>query len=303
MVQPNGSWVAIPTPFNRDGSIDYGGFETLIDFHRQHGTNMLLVMGSAGEATLLSPEERRGIVKRVAAYAKSRLPVFFGAALPTTAETVRFSQYAEGEGADGLVFVAPPYLLPPREAVFEHLRSCMQAVSIPTAIYNNPARVGVNIDPETIVRLAEECSNFIADKEAMGDVRQLVEVKRRLGDRLSILCCDYPRYSILLPLLALGGDGAANIGGNLIPEEMARMAAPWESHEQMIESRRLYFHYAPLLETFYRLPNPIVIKAALNHLGLPGGALRRPNPDLQEPLLSELREAMDAFGVTAAYRG
>jgi len=303
MTHPSGSWVAIPTPFNQDGTIDYGGFETLIDFHTQHDTTMLLVMGSAGEATLLTSEERRHIVTRVVKYAKGKIPVFFGAALPTTADTVSFSTFAEAEGADGLVYLAPPYLLPPQEAVLTHLRTCMQSVTIPTAIYNNPARVGVHITPDTIVTLAEECENFVADKEAMGDVRQLVEVKRRLGDRLSILCCDYPKYSILLPLLSLGGEGAANIGGNLIPEEMAHMARPWNSYEQMIESRDLYFHYAPLLETFYRLPNPIVIKAALDHIGLPGGPLRLPNPNVKEPLLSSLKEMMDSFGVTSKYRG
>ncbi len=301
MIKPEGSWVAIPTPFNDDGSIDFGGFETLIDFHVNHGTSMLLVMGSAGEATLLSYEERKSVVSKVSAYAKGKIPVFYGAAMPTTQQTVEFSRYAEAEGADGLVFVAPPYLLPPQTAVLDHLRTCMQSVSIPVTIYNNPARVVVNIDPDTIVTLATDCDNFVADKEAMADVRQLVEVKRRLGDRLSVLVCDFPKYSILLPVLAIGGSGAANIGGNLIPDEMAEMARPWTSFEQVTRSRELWFEYSPLIEAFYWFSNPIVIKAALNHLGLPGGVPRKPNPTLEGARLEKLKELMDSYGVTKKY--
>jgi len=302
MIKPKGSWVAIPTPFNNNGSIDWIGFETLIDFHYHHKTSMLLVMGSAGEVTLLTAEERRDIVSKVSAYAKGKIPVFFGASFPTTEETIKFSKFAEAEGADGLVFTAPPYLLIPQTALLTHLRSCMLSVSIPIAVYNNPSRVVINIDPATIVALAQECPNFVADKEAVGNVSQLVDVKREMGERLSILCCDYPKYSILLPLLSLGGDGAANIGGNLIPEEMARIAEPWRSFDQMEQSRNDYFHYFPLLKALYWFSNPIVIKAGLDYLGLPGGPLRKPNPSLEGDALDELKKILDSFGVTAKYK-
>ena len=152
MKKPTGSWVAIPTPFNNTGSIDFGGFETLIDFHVAHGTSMLLVMGSAGEVSLLTYEERKAIVTKVSTYAKGKLPVFFGASLPTTAQTIEFATFAESEGADGLVFTAPPYLLLTQTALYQFLREAMGAVSIPVGIYNNPTRVVVNINPEKIGR-------------------------------------------------------------------------------------------------------------------------------------------------------
>lgn len=121
MYKPTGSCVAIPTPFNESGFIDWKGFEILIDHHVAHGTSSLLVMGSIGEVTLLSEIERREIVRRVSKYAKGKLPVFFGSTFPTTEETIKFSQYAETEGADGLVFNAPPYLLLPQESLAEYL--------------------------------------------------------------------------------------------------------------------------------------------------------------------------------------
>lgn len=302
MYKPTGSWVAIPTPYNESGSIDWEGFKVLIDFHAAHGTSALLVMGSAGEVTLLDMEERKEIVRRLSKYGKGRIPIFFGATCPTTEDTVKFSQFAESEGADGLVYTAPPYLLTPQDALAEHLLTCMKSVSIPVAIYNNPSRVGIWILPETIERLVKECPNFVADKEAMPSVQQLVEVKKRVGDKIHILCCDYPKYSIILPTLAIGGHGAANIGGNIIPEEMAIIARPWDSIEKVEESRRLYFKYYPLLEALYWLSNPIVVKAALKILGLPAGRPRRPYPELEGEKLSKLKSIMEELEIIEKYR-
>lgn len=301
MIKPKGSWVAIPTPFNNDGSIDFGGFETLIDFHCSHGTSMLFSMGSAGEVSLLSYEERKAIITKVSAYAKGKLPVFFGSSLPTTQQTIEFAQFAEAEGADGLVFAAPPYLMLTQTALYQYLRTAMGSVSIPVCIYNNPSRVVTNINPETIEKLSMEFPHFVADKEAVSSVQQLVEVKRRVGNSLSILCCDYPKYSILLPTLALGGDGAANIGGNIIPEEMAEMAKPWETIEQMALSRKLFFRYYPLISMLYTFSNPMMIKPALDYLGLPGGKLRAPNSNLEGKILQDLHDVIDEFELREKY--
>jgi len=258
-------------------------------------------MGSAGEATLLQLEERREIVRQVVRLSAGKIPVFFGAGFPGTDDSVRFAQFAEAEGADGLIFTAPPYLLPPQTAVLEHFRACMGSVEIPVGIYNNPSRLGVSVDPETITVLAGEFPNFIVDKEAVPSVRQIVQVKRSLGDRLNVLCCDYPGYSIVLPTLAAGGDGTANIGGNIIPEEMALISRPWSTHELMVESRSLYFKYYPLLEALYWFSNPIVIKSALRILGLPSGGMRRPYYELEGERLAHLRQIMEDTGVIAKY--
>lgn len=301
MFRPTGSWVAMPTPYNADGSIDFGGFKTLIDRQIQYGTSELFLMGSAGENTMLTLDERREIVRRIVKMTKGRIPAFFGSTLPTTDASVEFAKFAEAEGADGLIFTVPAYLLPPQAAVLEYFRACMGAVRIPVGVYNNPTRVAVHIELETLVALANEFPNFIVDKEAMPNVSQLVQVKRRLGDRLNILCCDYPKYSIVLPTLAVGGNGTANIGGNIIPEEMARLSRPWTSFDQVEESRKLYLQWYPLLEALYWFSNPIVIKAALKVLGLPSGGIRRPYPELDGEKLEQLRQIMTEMGVVAKY--
>lgn len=301
LFRPTGSWVAMPTPYNADGRVDYGGFQTLIDRQIQYGTSELFVMGSAGENTLLTLEERREILPRVVKMATGRIPVFFGSTLPSTEASVEFARFAEAEGADGLVFTVPAYLLPPQAAALEYFRACMGAVTIPVGVYNNPTRVGVHLEVETLVALANEFPHFVVDKEAMPQVSQLVQVKRRLGERLNILCCDYPKYSIVLPTLAVGGSGTANIGGNIIPEEMARLSRPWTSFEQVEESRKLYLHWYPLLEALYWFSNPIVIKAALKLLGLPAGGIRRPYPELEGEKLTQLKQLMTEMGVMAKY--
>ena len=184
MMNLQGSWVAMPTPFTEDNQVDIEGFKLLIARQIKYGTNQLFILGSAGEVTLLSIEEKKLIVKSVIAYMKDRaarglkvVPVFFSAASFTTEASVEFAQFCEAEGADGVVFTVPPYVLITQHAAKTHLDTCMSSVSIPCGIYNNPSRLGVQVLPETIKYLSEKHPNFVVDKEAMPSVEQLVQVQ------------------------------------------------------------------------------------------------------------------------------
>lgn len=301
LIKPTGSWVAMPTPFNKDESVDFKGFKVLIDRQIQYGTSLLFMLGSCGETTLLTLDEKKQIVKHVVAMTKGRIPVFFNASAPTTAQSVDFARFCEAESADGVIFTVPPYVLIPQNAVLEHLDTCMKASKLPCGIYNNPSRVGVHIEPETIAKLSEDNPNFIVDKEAMPSVKQLVEVKRKCGDKINILCCDFPQYSIVLPTLAVGGNGTANIGGNVIPEEMAIISRPWDSIDKMYTARELYFKYFPVLQGLYMFSNPIVVKAAMKILGLPGGPLRKPYLDLTGQKFDEFAALLKEMGIIEKY--
>jgi 4-hydroxy-tetrahydrodipicolinate synthase len=301
MFRPTGSWVAMVTPFSQNGRVDFGAFKALIDRQIQYGTDELFVLGSAGETTLLAVEEKKEIVKKIVALTKSRIRVFFGCSASTTEGAVELAVYCQGEGTDGVVFTVPPYVLIPQEAAFEHLNACMSAVSIPCGIYNNPARLGVHLTPETIRDLVERHPHFVADKEAMPLVSQLVDVKRYCGDKLNLLCCDFPKYSIVIPTLALGGNGTANIGGNIIPEEAARYSREWTDMSVIEECRKEYFKWVPLLQELYKLSNPIVVKAALNILGLPGGPMRKPYQEYSGVHYENLKKVMTKLGVIEKY--
>lgn len=300
-MQLEGSWVAMPTPFTPDDKIDYNGFETLIQRQIRYGTSQLFVLGSAGEVTLLTLEEKKAIVKEVIAMTKGKIPVFFSASSLTTEQSVAFAQYCEKEGADGVIFTVPPYVLIPQAAALTHLDTCMASVDIPCGIYNNPSRLGVQVMPETIKTLSDRHPNFVVDKEALPSVEQLVQVQRLCDGKVKIMCCDYPHYSIVLPTLAVGGTGTANIGGNIIPEEAALYSRPWTSMERVEQGRKEYFKWYPLLQKLYDFSNPIVIKAALNILGLPGGHLRRPYQEYTGKRLLELEQMMGEMGVIDKY--
>ena len=153
MYEPSGSWVAIATPFKEDESVNFDVFEQIVNFHAENGTSALLVMGSTGEPTVLELDERRAIVDRVTRMSRGKLPVFFGTTCGSTRATIALTRYAEDCGADGVVLVVPPYVTPPQDAVYEHFLKVAQSVKFPVALYNNPTRVHVNVDPPTIARL------------------------------------------------------------------------------------------------------------------------------------------------------
>jgi len=301
MINLSGSWVAMPTPFTKDNKIDFKGFEILIERQIKYGTSQLFVLGSAGEVTLLSLEEKKEIVHEVIKITKDRIPVFFSAASFTTEASIEFAQYCEKEGADGVIFTVPPYVLIPQTSALAHFDECMSSVDIPCGIYNNPSRLGVQVSPESIKTLSEKHKNFVVDKEATGSVEQLVQVQRLCNGKVKIMCCDYSKYSIVIPTLAIGGTGTANIGGNIIPEEAALYSRPWTSIEIIEESRAEYFKWFPLLQSLYTFSNPIVIKAALNILGLPSGHLRRPYQDFTGSKLKDLEKLMGEMGVIDKY--
>lgn len=301
MYYPSGSMVALVTPFTKDDKIDFKGYETLIERQIKYGSDALFVLGSCGETNLLSLEERQQIVKEVVQIVDHRVPVFFNATAMKTQDAVSFAQYIEKMGGDGVIVASPPYFLLPQTALVSYLDEVFGSISIPCGIYNNPARNGVNINPESIAKLSEKHPNFVVDKEAMGNAQQILQVKRLCGDKMRVMVCDYPKYSILLPNLGIGGDGSANVGGNIIPEETALYSRPWDSMDKVHVARELYSKYYPLLEALYWFTNPIVIKAALRILGLPGGHVRKPHQDLTGERYELLRKLMDELGVIEKY--
>lgn len=301
LVYPEGSWVALITPFDKNGKLDIKGFKRLVDFQAVNETSGLLLMGSTGEPTSLSQEEKKDIISEMAPYCQSRIPVFFGVTCGSTAATIELAQFAQEKEADGIMLVVPPYIAPPQTAVYGFLKSVCQSVDIAVAVYNNPARVIVNIDPPTIVRLAEECPNLVADKEAVPSVSQLASVMEGTKGRLRLLCCDAPNYALTIPTLGMGGHGTANVTGNVAPREMAELSKPWRSWEDVVKGRELYFEYLPLMEAAYSATNPVAIKAMVKLMGLPSGDPRPPLPRIEGDKLKPLEDVISRFVLTRKY--
>jgi 4-hydroxy-tetrahydrodipicolinate synthase len=301
LIYPEGSWVALITPFDKNGKLDIKGFKRLVDFQAANETSGLLLMGSTGEPTSLSQEEKKEIISEMAPYCQERIPVFFGVTCGSTAATIELAQFAQEKEADGIMLVVPPYIAPPQTAVYGFLKSVCQSVDIAVAVYNNPARVIVNIDPPTIVRLAEECPNLVADKEAVPSVSQLTSVMEGTKGRLRLLCCDAPNYALTIPTLGMGGHGTANVTGNVAPREMAELSRPWRSWEDVVKGRELYFEYLPLMEAAYSATNPVAIKAMVKLMGLPSGDPRPPLPRMEGDKLKPLEDVISRFVLTRKY--
>ncbi len=301
LIYPEGSWVALITPFDKKGRLDMKGFKRLVDFQAANGTSGLLLMGSTGEPTSLSQEERRLIIEEMTPYCKGKIPVFFGVTCGSTEATVELAQFAQEKGADGIMLVVPPYIAPPQSGVYGFLKNICQSVDLAVAVYNNPARVIVNIDPITIVKLLDECPNLVADKEAVPSVAQLASVMEGTGGRLRLLCCDAPNYSLVIPTLGMGGHGTANVTGNVAPREMATLSKPWRSWDDVVRGRELYFKYLPLMEASYSATNPVAIKAMVKLMGLPSGDPRPPLPRIEGEKLRPLEDVIRRFKLKQNY--
>lgn len=300
-VRPEGSWVALITPFDQKGEVDIEGFKRLVDFQAFNRTSGLLLMGSTGEPTSLSFEERKEIISEMAPYCRDRIPVFFGVTCGSTEATIELARLAQEKEADGILLTIPPYVVPPPKAVYHFMKTVCQSIEIAVAIYNNPARVMVNIDPQLIIMLSEECPNLVADKEAIPNLSQLVSVLEGTKGRINLLCCDAPNYSLILPTLGMGGHGTANVTGNIAPREMAELSKPWRSWEDVIRGRRHFFEYLPLMEAAYSWTNPVAIKAMVKLMGLPSGDPRPPLPKVEGEKLRTLEEIIERFRLKEKY--
>jgi 4-hydroxy-tetrahydrodipicolinate synthase len=295
-----GSWVALPTPFDEKGAVNLDVFKELIDFHIAHHTDGLLVLGSAGENSMLHIEEKKEIIKEISQYARGHIPVLMGTTCCNTIESVNLTLFAQECNAYGALMVVPGYVRPPQDDILTFFKTVASSVNIPIAVYNNPTRVGVAITAQTAVHLAE-IPNVVALKEAIPDFRHIIEVKKAVKDTIDILTCDSPHFSIILPNLSIGGSGTANITGNLAPEEFSDLSQPWKTFEDVERSRKLVFKLFELMQYCYSVTNPVVIKAGLSILGIDVGAPRPPLQELNKKRKKELAILMGTLGILEKY--
>jgi 4-hydroxy-tetrahydrodipicolinate synthase len=299
-VRIEGSFVALITPFNRDGTVDFEGFRTLIDFQATNGTSAVLIMGSTGEVSMLSNEERREIISRTVKFKRGDMLLFYGCTGSTSQETVNMVRCAAKEGADGTIVTVPSYICPPVEDAVHYFLEIADTSDIPIGIYNNPSRVGTDLPAEAIIRLADH-PNIVVDKEATARPGQIAKIAAAKKD-ISLMCCDSPHLGLVMPVMSLGGQGTANMTGNIAPQEMATISKPWKSFEDAETCRETYLRMLPLLDFHYSTVNPVPVKSLAKALGIPAGDLRRPYRNLDgEALRRGLQIARD-LGLVEKYR-
>lgn len=300
MSNPTGSFVALITPMNTDYSIDHAGFASLLEFQRENGTGAVLIMGSSGEVSMLAPEERHAIVRATMKHRRPEMPQWYGCTGPTTEATIAYVAQAAAEGADGAVVAAPAYICAPNADIVRFFLDVADASPIPIGIYNNPPRVKTDLGVEDVLRLAEH-PRITVLKESTARVGQVGQVCAAQPD-VSVMCCCSPNLGLIVPTMALGGHGTANMTGNIIPAEMATISTPWaEDGAQALRFRAEYLRCLPMLHFVYSAINPVPVKSLMRAVGLPAGPLRRPLSGLDEDALGRGIEIARALGLDRRY--
>jgi len=282
--------VAIVTPF-RDGAVDTGRLREQIEFQARAGTTCICPVGTTGESPTLSHEEHERVIAESIEAAAGRLLVMPGTGSNSTAEAVRLTKYAARVGADAALVVGPYYNRPTQQGIYEHFKALAEAVDIPICVYNIPARTGRNIEPETIVRLAE-LPGIAMVKEATGSMDQASQVLAATD--LTVLSGD---DSMTLPLLAIGGRGVISVVGNIVPADMKALCDAFDAGD-LARARALHHKLFALGRDLLGLAsNPIPIKAAMAMLGRDTGDVRLPLVPLEPPLAARLRQVLVAYGL------
>jgi 4-hydroxy-tetrahydrodipicolinate synthase len=269
-----GSFVALITPFNKDGSVDFAAFYTLLRFQEDHGTAAVLVMGSTGEASMLSPEEKKKIIVETAKMKTAKMPIFFGCTGNNTEATIASVRFAKDNGADGAILAAPAYICAPEADIERFFLDVADATDLPLGIYNNPPRVKSDLHWDNLLRIFRH-PNYVVHKESTARVGQVARVLAAKPN-VSVMCCDSPSLGLVVPTMSLGGHGTANMTGNIAPIELAMISTPWASYTEAENFKTAYLRLLPLLHFTYSAINPVAVKSLMKALGMPSGDLRKP---------------------------
>ena len=289
-----GCATALVTPFKADGVIDEGRMRALVKRQINGGVRLLVPCGTTGESATMSEAEDKSVIGLTVEMARGRAKVIAGAGSNSTAAAIEYSQSARDLGADAVLQVAPYYNKPTQEGLYAHFRSIAEAIpEMPIMLYNVPGRTSSNISAQTVLRLANDCENIVAIKEASGNLSQIMEILRERPAGFSVLSGD---DAVTLPLIALGAEGIVSVASNEIPDLMSQMtelalAGNWT------EARALHYRLLPLMEINFIESSPGPVKAAMTMMGLLQENFRLPLVPITEKSRVRIREVIGELGL------
>ncbi len=289
-----GCATALVTPFTAGGAIDEERMRALVDRQITGGVRLLVPCGTTGESATMTEAEDQSVIALTIEVARGRARVIAGTGSNSTAAAIEYSQRARDAGADGVLQVAPWYNKPTQEGLYAHFRAIAEAIpETPVMLYNVPGRTSSNIAAQTALRLARDCQNIVAIKEASGNLSQIMEILRERPANFRLLSGD---DAVTLPLIALGADGIVSVASNEIPDLMSRMtelalAGNWT------EARTLHYRILPLMEINFIESSPGPVKAAMAMMGLLEENFRLPLVPIQEKSRARIREVINELGI------
>jgi 4-hydroxy-tetrahydrodipicolinate synthase len=292
----SGSIVAIVTPFSIRGKksvVDEKKLRELIEFQLKNGTSGIVPCGTTGESATLSTAEHERVIEITIAQVNKRVPVIAGTGSNSTEEAINLTKHAADAGASASLQVSPYYNRPTQKGLYLHFKAIADAVDIPIILYNIASRTGVNIEPETMAKLAKDCKNIVGVKEASGNLEQMTRIKALCGDDFDLISGD---DALTLPVLAFGGTGIISVVANIVPKDVSMMVSEFKKGH-ISKAQKLHYKLLPLTKAMFIETNPIPVKTAMGMLGMCEPGLRLPMSEMLPENQEKLRKALKDYGL------
>lgn len=287
-----GSMVAIVTPF-KNGKIDEKRLRALVKFHIENNTSALVPCGTTGESATLSWAEHERVIEVVIEASEKRIPVIAGTGSNSTEEAVMLTKQAAKSGASATLHVSPYYNRPTQAGLYQHFKAVAECADIPVILYNIASRTGVNIEPETVARLAADCKNIAGIKEASGSLEQMSRIRALCPADFALIAGD---DALTLPVLAIGGTGVISVVANIVPKDVAHLIEAFEKGN-LKKAQSLHYKLLPLVKAMFIETNPIPVKTAMGLLKLCEPDLRLPMCAMSAENTEKLKKALKDYGL------
>ena len=267
-----GLGIALITPFTENGAVDYDAMKRIVEYQLSNGADFLCILATTGETPCLTKQEKEDIKKYIIDLEAGRIPILMGCGGNNTFAVVDELQNGDFKGIDGILSVCPYYNKPSQEGLYQHFKAISSATSLPIVLYNVPGRTGINLKAETTVRLARECENIVAIKEASGSLEQVDEILKNKPEGFAVLSGD---DSLTYPMIACGADGVISVIGNALPKEFSRMIR-LEKNGEFEAAVKIHHKFTDLYSLLFVDGNPAGVKALLHEMGYIKNVLRLP---------------------------
>ena len=288
-----GAGVAIITPMNEDGTVNYAKLEEILEFQIAGHTDAIIICGTTGEASTLSDEEHLECIRFTCEKVNKRIPVIAGTGSNCTESAVYLSKEAEKAGVDGLLLVTPYYNKATQNGLKAHYKAIASQVKVPIILYNVPSRTGTRIQPQTIVDLCREVPNIVAVKDATGDISEVAELMHLADGDVDVYSGNDDQ---IVPILSLGGKGVISVTANVIPDEMHDLCEAYFNHETE-KARDLQINILGLCDALFCEVNPIPVKGAMNMLGFGVGECRLPLYEMSDDHKAFVKKELEKLGL------
>ena len=267
-----GLGIALITPFNASGAVDYVVLKQLVEYQLKNGADFFCILATPGETPTLTDAEKQRIKQLVVEVVAGRVPILMGCGGNNTAAIVEELHTRDFSGIDGILSVCPYYNKPSQEGLYQHFKTIANATDMKVVLYNVPGRTGVNMKAETTVRLARDCKNIVAVKEASGNLEQVDEIIKNKPDTFDVISGD---DALTFPMIACGAVGVISVIGNALPKEFSRMLR-LEQNGEFEPARKIHHMFTDLFNLLFVDGNPAGVKAMLHEMGMIENVLRLP---------------------------